>query len=216
MEEENEMKTWMRNRKAVKERHRNNDDKFKDDRDDPYNWLAWLTVKERQRQIEYKKWWPNEVADLMQDPVQRPSHSTAGVLHCLIRGMGVNWVHRAGRPLVASELWTAMGFPIEHFHQLQARASNQFSRGATATEGRSISSQFAAIGNTMHINVVGACCLFIVLKFPSLGTPTSFLCAAANRSRRSSSEEPGSSARPADDTFAAAFRNVRRRMSATP
>ena len=210
-EEQDEMKTWMRNRKAVKERHSGNDE-FKDDRDDPNNWLAWLTVKERQRQIEYQKRWPNEVSDLMQDPVKRSSHSTAGVLHCLIRGMGVNWVPGAGRPLIPSELWTAMGFSIDHFHQLQARARNQFSRGTSPTEGRTISSQMAAIGNTMHINVVGACCLFCVIKFPSLGTATGTTLTSARRVRRSRPEEPADVAN-ADDAFAALFRTVRRRMS---
>ena len=140
-----------------------------EDRDGP---LGYLSTTERKRQAVYAKLHPQSVVDLQQDPLERPVFSRHGLLHCLIKNMGVAFDNVEGRPWTASELMTAMGMPISAEHQQVTGTMCQFSRGQPSPAARTRRFTTESIGNAMHIAVMGSMTMLCVLKFPLLGTTT--------------------------------------------
>eukprot|EP00973_Karenia_brevis_P045899 6355830-Karenia_brevis.AAC.1 len=70
---------------------------------------------------------------------------------------------------MAPELLTSMGFPITKQHQHASHTTCLFSRGHVAPTSRSRRSICHQVGNTIHINAVGAVHMSILMKLPSLG-----------------------------------------------
>ena len=78
-----------------------------------------------------------------------------GPLHCLIRGMGNVWVECLDTPRLAaaSELAASMGFPIlPHWGDTGCL----WTRGSPAPASRSRCNLLRQVGNSMHVNSVGA------------------------------------------------------------
>lgn len=234
-----ELRAWMRNRPAVIERRRleglpqtstAEDRRFHD----PEGSFLWcLTSKERSRQAFYSAKWPDDTADLNQNPDQRPLHSSNGKLNTLLHSMGLQWHHKSGRPLTPSELLTAMGLPISDEHVAACDgAMCQFSRSSPhPAPRRTIKSQVAACGNAMHINVMGAVTFVLILKLHNLGRrdtaslpmpsapmPTSHIAAPAAPARAAEAPTPHRvpelKARASDTCSEASFSETFQRINA--
>ena len=93
--------------------------------------------------------------------------SPDGDLATLIAGNGLLWHPGLGRWLVLQELWTSMGFPISFEDQRIANITCQFSRGLAANPKRSFASQRRQVGNTMHVNVMGALHMSLWFRRPN-------------------------------------------------
>jgi len=146
---------WARNRKIVRERHANGDAWG----DDPDSWLAALSMEERARSVTYTTKWPDQVGDLGQEPVEWPCVGKRGHLPCLstqtlflysqhIRNKG--W-------LLSKEISQAMGWPVRRTHVESMGVENMWSLPAASVSAvRSRSSSNAALGNAVHVHVIGA------------------------------------------------------------
>ena len=77
-------------------------------------------------------------------------------------------VHK--RVWTCSELWTAMGFPVApETIDAACCSASQFARHLPVPPTRSIKAQRRQVGNTMHVNVMGAFQFILLCKFPGLG-----------------------------------------------
>jgi len=177
--EQEEELAWARSRKLVKERADGHAEGQQDAEgnviydDPPDSARSALTRGERTRLQQYLDLFQDsryELVDLGQNPLKRPLRSKRGILHTLIKGHGITFCYDLDKWLSATDLWTAMGFPItEECQAASAKASCQFSRGRQAPVTRTHATHWHQVGNNMHINFIGAVCSTVLLLVPSLG-----------------------------------------------
>ena len=153
-----------RGRKFVRDRHQQGGE-FSDDRMGSH--LHALTRAERRRLDEYQKACPGTSCDLMQNMIHRSTKSTrSGALPTLCRGMGRIWVPSIERWLHTVELFESMGFPITEASVAATGVKCVFTRGAVTATLRKRGSICNEIGNSFHINMVGAVSLLNLLLLP--------------------------------------------------
>ena len=141
--------------------------------------------------------WPNAACNVGQEPDERAQHCRDdGVMHCQIKHGGITMLPLAGefaaRPrwIMPSELWSCMGFPSTAEAQAACKADCWFSRQKIAPAKRSPHSQRSQIGNSIHVNLIGASVATTVLALPTLGermAPSQRGCASSAVSSGSSS-----------------------------
>ena len=184
-------RSWSRTRPAVKSmRDDMENDLFKDALD---TGLGSITKAERWRYSRYATLYPGEACDVNQDPDARPYTTYDGKLMTLISNIGLVMLPQhlfeefGNRWITNKELFTAMGFAITRAHVEAADGTtNQFSEGVAKPSSRTHRSQSEEVGNTMHVNVIGALHLAVFLKFPTLGKGKG---AAVRQSRKRGSED---------------------------
>ena len=117
-----------------------------------------------------------------------PCIPDGGNLNTIIKGMGIMYLpktdafsnERAGtegppqplpsRWLAVPDLFTSMGFPVTpEAVQACCGARCTYSRGFEQTPGRSHNSSWHQVGNTMHLNMIGAAKLVVLILLPSVG-----------------------------------------------
>ena len=174
---------WARSRKLVKERRA-----LIEDGNDPWNdplsgARAALNASERGRLVEYCRRFARyahggdiTAFDLGMNPDERPLRSKQGVLHTLIKGMGVTFVCRGpaasehDRWLVGSELLAAQGLPTTAEHvAAYGGVQCQFSPGRVAPPTRSHATPWQQAGNGMHLNHIGGVSAAILFSTFMLG-----------------------------------------------
>ena len=172
------------------------------------------------RLARYRILFPDDVCDVNQNPDARPLHSIGAKLNTLIKNIGImflpkTYVHSGDvkelpcRWLAVPELFLAMGFPVtDSTIEACCGAKCPLSRGVDAIAAQSRRSACNQVGNTMHINSIGAVHMAILLLIPALGSkcPTSAADESADgRSAVASSSSEG---------FASAFHEVLRHKRA--
>jgi site-specific DNA-cytosine methylase len=177
---------WAASRKDVRQRHAHGDDVFGDV---PGSFLHALNLSERTRLTQYRASNPHDVADLSQNPITRPLVSRRNNLNTIMKNVGIMFLPEfatytpegqttaepralPSRWLTASELFTAMGFPVTESAVSRTFALCHVSRGLPAVPGRSHRSLWNQVGNTMHLNSIGAAKLSLYLVLPCLGCKT--------------------------------------------
>lgn len=159
-------KQWALGRAEVKKRHMEKS-LYKDDSNDS---LFACTTNERRRADMYAAIAPHEVCDLGQDPRHRPVHSSNGVLHTAIAGMGLMYSFPHRRFVVPSELLLANGWPVTDASSAAVGgAICLFDPTRPGPPTRTRASVLRQLGNSQHVNSVGVCTLFAVLTFETLG-----------------------------------------------
>jgi hypothetical protein len=125
---------------------------------------------ERNRLERFHELRPGQAADLCQNPDMRCITTRHGHLMTITKNVGIVFSQRHSRWLCATELLTAMGFPVRA-EDVRACADVQcmFSRGAEAAVTRTLCSMKNQCGNSMHVNVVGAYQTAILIALPQLG-----------------------------------------------
>ena len=145
---------------------------------------ARLNASERKRLVEYCKMFKRtsgelDAFDLGMNPAQRPLRSKCGILHTLIKGMGLTFVvsgpssASGDRWLVASELLAAQGLPTTQLAVDTCGAECQFSPGRPVPATRSHGTPWQQAGNGMHLNHIGGVSAAILFATSMLGDPQS-------------------------------------------
>jgi hypothetical protein len=164
--------------------------------DPPGSFLAALTCMERDRLQRFNAMRPGQAADLCQNPDQRCITTRRGHLMTITKNVGIVFSKRHGRWLCATELLSAMGFPIREEDMRACGAECMFSRGAVAPSTRTLRSMKNQCGYQTAI----------LIALPQLG------CRACRR--RSTVVDPIETAVPSD--FAAARAALMRTRRACP
>jgi hypothetical protein len=149
---------------------------------------------------EFKRKYPHGAFDLGQECNQDGSNKSkelvtrnvsCDALHTMIMNAGITWVADWDRWIVPSELWTSQGFPITSEHIAITGVSTQFSRDQDPdllSTRRSRNSQINQLGNTMHVNAIGAVLFAVLIRFPEIGvrsTSSSTATATASDAKQS-------------------------------
>ena len=127
------------------------------DSDIPGSAAAALNPGERVRLASQLELEPGHVLDLGQTDSHRMTSHEDECLHTLIKGMGLMWIPSRARWYITSELYTAMGFPVDAEFQRITGVSCFVSRGVRdSNPRRTFASLRSALGNAMHVNAVGS------------------------------------------------------------
>eukprot|EP00959_Pyramimonas_sp_CCMP1952_P051269 1071427-Pyramimonas_sp.AAC.1 len=175
-DEEVERETrWAKNRESVLSRWTPEDGVFpkspvdKDFPSDVYGvGLGCLSKEERTVYESYRKKWPRSACNVSQNPMAMGgSKSLAdGSLQTLCKSGGLVVLpappynplgNTSPRWMLPEELFTSMGFPISFEAQRACcGAVCSFSRGQQAPSVRSPACQRSQVGNSIHVNMIGA------------------------------------------------------------
>ena len=158
---------WACNRPKVKARHMlENPIGLEYAHDAVTSYEYCLTCGERERLDQFLQSHPDFAWDLGQSSQRMLKSKLDGNLHTLIKGAGLLWVPSLQPPrwMTAPECFTAMGWPISNEHVQLLNVTCPFTRGSTGYPGRSRSSQIAQIGNSMHVNSIGAVMMLIMCE----------------------------------------------------
>ena len=144
-----------------------------------------LSLPEAANLRKYSKLFPGELADLAQNALARPITSRRGCLATIIRNTGINFeqfphsmsttdgdgpVAQVPRWMYAREQAFSMGFPISRMQQGVAHGARCcFSESVPVPPSRTRRSMTNQIGNSMHVNSIGAADMLAVLVAPGLG-----------------------------------------------
>ena len=216
-EEIAELRNWASSRKETLKRHSGAIEQAQQfDCDPPDSWERTLITSERQRLEWYRGFRPGGIYDLGQTKQKQISTPAAGPLHCLIRGMGLVWVQSLEVPRVATaaELASAMGFPILPAWADAVQARCLWTRGNPAPQSRSRCNMLHQIGNSMHVNCIGAVLMTLTVLHAETFTPLARICiapAAVETAGCSSRRRP-----PAALTTVGATRHIKRKLSKDP
>lgn len=156
----------------VKLRH-SEDDKCKYGPDDSNPYAMALIPSERKRLEEYLEKFPKHVYDLNQNLVKKLISPTDGNLHTIIRNCGLVWNPTLQPPrwLVPQEIALAMGLPVDPDSVATTGVSCWMSRvpatGAANNAHRTHRSSLNQLGNSMHVNAIGAVVMAVMLGYPS-------------------------------------------------
>jgi hypothetical protein len=136
----------------------------------PAAFLAATRAIERQRLQEYASVRPGQACDLFQNPQTRPISTRRGHLMTITANIGMLWSRPHGRWFATPELLCAMGFPCT-VELVAACAGTQccFSPGVDPPPSRSIKSLRRQVGNSMHVNMIGAFQSVLLFALPMLG-----------------------------------------------
>jgi len=157
---------WARTRPGVKQRHLALEDCPFRGEEGP---LGCLTTSERKRYERYKELFPGQAVDVSNDPNVRPIYSKGSRLQTLLANQGLTMSPKHDRWLVCSELLTTMGFPITTDAVKMCGTACEFSRSLEPSSLRTRASCAKQVGNSMHINSIGAVHFSVAMKLVPLG-----------------------------------------------
>ena len=175
------------NRDNVKKRHTQQQaDPFQADA--PISWEYVLNPYERNALDAFSRRWPGEAWDL-QTTVKRISKSKLeGPLHTVVKGIGLLWVSSLHPPryMLSSELAASMGFPTLRSWAdaagvpcLWTRDDDDDAANASLV-GSTERVTKQQVGNSMHINAIGAVFLAMCIRNAHAFSSTDASGSAAN------------------------------------
>lgn len=159
------------NRLKVRDRH---SDQYADpfSYDLPNSWEHVLNPYERNALDEFSRRWPEEAWDLQTTEKRISKSKLEGPLHTVVKGIGLLWVSKLEPPryMTSSELAASMGFPVisswadaSGVPCLWTRDDNDDAATVSFTGSVERVTKHQ-VGNSMHINSIGAVLLAMCIR----------------------------------------------------